>query len=108
MPKPPPEVNTGNTVLCEVSLANIVVVMVQPLSSEASASAATSVLPLQDAVLVGEGQPDDFELLFFDDAPEARRRFLLLVGPETVTPDKTQRAPSGRRTRCHHHLTALR
>jgi len=45
MPKPPPAVNTGNTVLCEVSLANIVVVMVQPLSSEASASLATRVLP---------------------------------------------------------------
>ena len=45
MPKPPPAVNTGNTVLCEVSLANIVVVMVQPLSSDASASLATSVLP---------------------------------------------------------------
>ena len=45
MPKPPPAVNTGNTVLCEVSLASIVVVMEQPLSSEASASLATSVLP---------------------------------------------------------------
>ena len=45
MPKPPPEVNTGNTVRCEVSLASIVVVIEQPLSSEASASLATSVLP---------------------------------------------------------------
>ena len=45
MPKPPPAVNTGNTVLCEVSLASIVVVMEQPLSSEAIASLATSVLP---------------------------------------------------------------
>src|SRR3954453_4502069 len=47
MPKPPPDVNTGKTVRCEVSLASIVVVMVQPLSSDASASAATSVLPLR-------------------------------------------------------------
>ena len=45
IPKPPPAVNTGNTVLCEVSLANMVVVMPQPLSNEASASLATSVLP---------------------------------------------------------------
>jgi hypothetical protein len=45
MPKPPPAVNTGNTVLCEVSLASIVVVMEQPLSSEAIASLAISVLP---------------------------------------------------------------
>src|SRR5436189_63030 len=36
MPKPPPDVNTGNTVRCEVSLASMVVVMAQPLSMTAS------------------------------------------------------------------------
>ena len=30
-PSPPPSVKTGNTVLCEVSLASSVVVMVTPL-----------------------------------------------------------------------------
>ena len=45
MPNPPPDVNTGNTVRCEVSLASMVVVIEHPLSSEASASLATSVLP---------------------------------------------------------------
>src|SRR6202035_5292698 len=52
-------------------------------------------LAAQDAVLIGEREADDFELLFLDDAPQPRRRLMLLVGPETVTPDKTQRtAPS--------------
>jgi hypothetical protein len=47
-------------------------------------------------VLIGEGQPDDFELLFFDDTPQARRRLYLLARPETVTFDKAQRAaPTG-------------
>ena len=54
MPKPPPAVNTGNTVLCEVSLASIVVVMEQPLSSEAKRFARDQRLAAQDAVLVGE------------------------------------------------------
>ena len=54
MPKPPPAVNTGNTVLCEVSLASIVVVMEQPLSSDAIASLRHQRLAAQDAVLVGE------------------------------------------------------
>ena len=53
-------------------------------------------LAAQDAVLVGERQPDNFELLLLDDALQPRRRFVLLIGPETVTPDKTQRASSGR------------
>ncbi len=54
MPKPPPAVNTGNTVLCEVSLASIVVVMEQPLSSERQRFAGHQRLAAQDAVLVGE------------------------------------------------------
>ena len=45
MPKPPPAVNTGNTVLCEVSFASIVVVIEQPLSSDRTASPAINVLP---------------------------------------------------------------
>jgi hypothetical protein len=54
----------------------------------------------QDSVLIGEREADDLELLLFDDPREARRRFLLLARPETVTLDKTQRvAPGGRRTR---------
>ena len=36
-------------------------------------------LAAQDAVLVRKRQPDDFELLLFDDAPKAARRLLLLV-----------------------------
>ena len=43
--KPPPAVNTGNTVLCEVSLASSVLVMFTPERSAAMASPATSVLP---------------------------------------------------------------
>src|ERR1051326_2216673 len=45
MPKPPPGVNTGQAVLCAVSLARSVVVMVTPLRINAGASAATTVLP---------------------------------------------------------------
>src|SRR5579859_68687 len=45
MPKPPPAVNTGNTVRCDVSFANIVVVIEQPFSSELNASEAMRVLP---------------------------------------------------------------
>ena len=46
-------------------------------------------------MLVGERQPDDFELLLLRRCVEPRRRLLLLVGPETVTSDETQRvAPS--------------
>ncbi len=56
-------------------------------------------LAAQDAVLVGERQSDDFEFLFLDDAPEARRRFFLLARPEAVPLDKTQRAtPSPERS----------
>jgi hypothetical protein len=52
-------------------------------------------------VLIGEGQPDNFELLFFDDAAQAARRLFLLVRPETVTFNETQRvASSGSRTGC--------
>ena len=42
---PPPAVNTGNTVRCEVSLASSVVVMVTPLRIALAASAAIRVLP---------------------------------------------------------------
>ncbi len=45
MPKPPPAVNTGNTVLCEVSLASSVVVSEQPLRITLAASRAITVLP---------------------------------------------------------------
>src|SRR6185437_1185116 len=49
-------------------------------------------LAAQDAVLVGKRQPDDFELLLLDDAAKPARGFLLLVRPQAVTLDKTQRA----------------
>ena len=45
MLKPPPAVNTGNTVRCEVSLASNVVVMVTPARMSFAASLATTVLP---------------------------------------------------------------
>ena len=45
MPKPPPAVKTGNTVLCEVSLASSVVVSEQPLRITAAASFAITLLP---------------------------------------------------------------
>ena len=45
MPKPPPAVNTGNTLLCAVSLAKSVVVMETPLRMALAASAASKVLP---------------------------------------------------------------
>ena len=45
MSKPPPAVNTGNTLLCAVSLASSVVVMVTPSRMALAASDATSVLP---------------------------------------------------------------
>ena len=45
MPNPPPAVNTGNTLLCEVSLASNVVVMVTPLRSALATSDANNVLP---------------------------------------------------------------
>ena len=90
MPKPPPAVNTGNTVRCEVSLANIVVVMEQPLSSEAQRLAGDQRLAAQDAVLIRKRQPDHFELLLLDDAAQPARRLLLLARPQTVTLDETQ------------------
>ena len=96
MPKPPPAVNTGNTVRCEVSLASIVVVMEHPLSSEASASLGDQRLAAQDAVLVGKRQPDHFELLLFDDFAQPARRLFLLARPQTVTLDKTQRVTPSR------------
>ena len=48
-------------------------------------------LAAQDAVLVGERQPDDFEIFLFDDSAQAAGGFLLLFRPETVTFDETQR-----------------
>src|SRR6266404_4195679 len=45
MPKPPPGVKTGNTVLCAVSLARSVVVIEQPLRIAAAASFASTVFP---------------------------------------------------------------
>src|SRR5580700_5485865 len=45
MSKPPPGVNTGNAVLCAVSLAKSVVVMVTPACIRPGASSATTVLP---------------------------------------------------------------
>src|SRR5262249_8653777 len=45
MPKPPPGVKTGNTVLCAVSLASSVVVIEQPLRIAAAASFARTVFP---------------------------------------------------------------
>src|SRR4051794_38860281 len=45
MPKPPPAVNTGNTLRCEVSLARSVVVIVQPLRMVRALSLAITVLP---------------------------------------------------------------
>ena len=91
MPKPPPAVNTGNTVRCEVSLASIVVVMVQPLSSEASASLATSVLPRRMPCWSGNDSRMISSFFSSTDRAQALRRFLLLVGPQRVTRDKTQR-----------------
>ena len=48
-------------------------------------------LAAQDAVLVGERKPDDFEILFFDDLAQAACRLFLLVRPQAVTFDETQR-----------------
>jgi hypothetical protein len=45
MSKPPPGVNTGKAVLCAVSLANSVVVMVTPACIRPGASSASTVLP---------------------------------------------------------------
>ncbi len=45
MPKPPPAVNTGNTVLWEVSLASSVVEIEQPLRIMRPASLAITVFP---------------------------------------------------------------
>ena len=42
-------------------------------------------------MLVGKRQADDFELLRFDDLSKAACSLLLLVRPEAVTLDKTQR-----------------
>jgi hypothetical protein len=56
-------------------------------------------LAAQDAVLIGEREPDDFELLLLDDFAQARRRFFLRARPQTVTLDETQRvAPSRHRS----------
>ena len=91
MPKPPPAVNTGNTVLCEVSLASIVVVMEQPLSSDASASLATSVLPRRMPCWSGNDSRMTSSFLLFDDPAQAAGGLLLLFRPQTVTFDETQR-----------------
>jgi hypothetical protein len=74
-------------------LANIVVVMLYPLSSVRSASLATSVLPRR--MPCWKREPDDFEFLLLDDFAQAAGRFLLPARPETVTLDEAQRvAPS--------------
>src|SRR6185369_18098313 len=49
-------------------------------------------LASEDAVLIGERQPYDLELLLFGDRFEAPRGFFLLLGPETGALDKIQRA----------------
>ena len=46
-------------------------------------------LAAQDAVLVGEGEADDLEVLFLDDAAHARRGVCLLIRPQRMTRDES-------------------
>jgi hypothetical protein len=48
-------------------------------------------------VLVGKRNPDDFQLLLFDDFAKAASRLLLFARPEAVTLNETQRVAPGRR-----------
>ena len=64
-------------------------------------------LAAQDAVLVRKRQPDHFELLFLDDAAQAARRLLLLVRPQPVTLDKTQRVTPLLRRHCEARCDGL-
>ncbi len=46
-------------------------------------------LAAQNAVLVGEGEADDLEILLLDDAAHPRRRVLLLIRPQRMTRDES-------------------
>jgi hypothetical protein len=48
-------------------------------------------LAAQDAVLIRKLQPDGFELLLLDHPRQTYRGLVLLIGPEAVLPDETQR-----------------
>ena len=91
MPKPPPAVNTGNTVLCEVSLASSVVVMRAAVAHHARGVARHHGLAAQDAVLVGERQPHDLEAVLLDQPLGPRRRLELLLAPQPVALDEALR-----------------
>ena len=72
-------------------MASIVVVMEQPLSSEAIASLATSVLPRR--MPCWSGNDSRMTSRFFSSTmlAQAARRLLLLFRPQAVTFDETQR-----------------
>ena len=63
MPKPPPALNTGNTVRCDVSFISSVVEKLQPFSIAPGISAAVTGLAAQHAVLVGDGQPHHLDIV---------------------------------------------
>ena len=88
MPKPPPAVNTGNTVLCEVSLASSVVVIEQPLRITLAASPATMVLPRRMPCWSGNDRRTTSSLLLLDQPLGARGRLELLFGPQPVAFDE--------------------
>ena len=91
MPKPPPGVNTGNTVLCAVSLASSVVVIEQPLRITARGLVRHHGLAAQDAVLVGKRQADDLEPVLLDPLVGLGRGLELLVAPQPVALDEAVR-----------------
>ena len=84
MAKPPPGVNTGNTVLCAVSLASRVVVMPTPSRMALRRFGRQQRLAAQHAVLVGEGEAHDFELMLLDGALDLGGGLFLRGGPQAV------------------------
>ena len=83
-------VNTGNTVRCEVSFASNVVVMVTPARMSFAGLARHHRLAAQHAVLIGEREADQFELVLLDRGFDAARRALLRRRPQTVALDETR------------------
>src|SRR5579885_1825500 len=75
MAKPPPAVNTGNTLLCDVSLASRGVRSHHRLAA-------------QHAVLIGEREAHGLKLLALDGARDLGRGPPLFVGPKLMAGDE--------------------
>ena len=90
MAKPPPGVNTGNTVRCEVSFASSVVVMETPFRISFAACDGNHRLAAQHAMLVRRTRSARDRAASSICFSISRAQPLLLVAPKIVALDETQ------------------